>query len=71
MPARALLHPAPRSVEIMELPTPRPAAGEVLVRTVVPRAMLTIGAAAARPAQSLPTWEQSGQELVAIPGAGS
>ncbi|HEX6932392.1 MAG TPA: dehydrogenase, partial [Streptosporangiaceae bacterium] len=34
MPARALFHTAPRCVEIRELPTPRPAAGEVLVRTV-------------------------------------
>ena len=34
MSARALLHIAPRSVEIVELPTPRPAAGEVLVRTL-------------------------------------
>ncbi len=34
MPARALLHTAPRCVEIRELPTPRPAAGEVLVRTL-------------------------------------
>jgi threonine dehydrogenase-like Zn-dependent dehydrogenase len=33
VPARALFHIAPRSVEIRELPTPRPAAGEVLVRT--------------------------------------
>src|SRR6204780_1622612 len=33
-PARALFHIAPRCVEIRELPTPRPAAGEVLVRTV-------------------------------------
>jgi len=33
-PARALFHTAPRSVEIWELPTPRPAAGEVLVRTL-------------------------------------
>lgn len=32
--ARALLHTAPRRVEIRELPTPRPAADEVLVRTV-------------------------------------
>jgi len=32
--ARALFHTAPRCVEIRELPTPRPAAGEVLVRTV-------------------------------------
>ena len=34
MPARALFHTAPRRVEIRELPTPRPAAGEVLVRTL-------------------------------------
>ncbi len=34
MPARALFHTAPRCVEIRELPTPRPAAGEVLVATV-------------------------------------
>src|SRR6202034_985378 len=34
VPARALFHTAPRHVEITELPTPRPAAGEVLVRTV-------------------------------------
>ena len=33
VPARALFHTAPRRVEIRELPTPRPAAGEVLVRT--------------------------------------
>jgi threonine dehydrogenase-like Zn-dependent dehydrogenase len=33
-PARALFHTAPRRVEIRELPPPRPAAGEVLVRTV-------------------------------------
>ena len=33
MPARALLHLAPRSVQVMELPTPRPAAGEVHVTT--------------------------------------
>ena len=33
MPARALFHTAPRCVEIRELPAPRPAAGEVLVRT--------------------------------------
>jgi len=32
--ARALFHTAPRCVEIREVPTPRPAAGEVLVRTV-------------------------------------
>ena len=34
VPARALFHTAPRRVEIRELPAPRPAAGEVLVRTV-------------------------------------
>src|ERR1700721_3770168 len=34
VPARALFHTAPRCVEIRELPTPVPAAGEVLVRTV-------------------------------------
>jgi threonine dehydrogenase-like Zn-dependent dehydrogenase len=34
VPVRALFHTAPRHVEIRELPTPRPAAGEVLVRTV-------------------------------------
>ncbi len=34
MPARALFHTAPRCVEIRELPTPRPAAGEVLVGTL-------------------------------------
>src|SRR3984957_15910885 len=34
VPARALFHTAPRCVEIRELPTPRPAAGGVLVRTV-------------------------------------
>ena len=34
MPARALFHTAPRCVEIRELPTPRPAAGEVLVSTL-------------------------------------
>src|SRR6202034_1601291 len=34
VPARALIHTAPRCVEIREVPTPRPAAGEVLVRTV-------------------------------------
>src|SRR6201981_639950 len=34
VPARALFHTAPRCVEIRELPTPRPATGEVLVRTV-------------------------------------
>src|SRR3984893_3176232 len=33
-PARALFHTARRCVEIREVPTPRPAAGEVLVRTV-------------------------------------
>ena len=34
VPARALFHTAPRCVEIRELPTPQPAPGEVLVRTV-------------------------------------
>jgi threonine dehydrogenase-like Zn-dependent dehydrogenase len=34
MAARALFHAAPRRVEIRELPEPRPAAGEVLVRTL-------------------------------------
>src|ERR1700749_2187579 len=34
VPARALFHIAPRSVEIRGLPHPRPAAGEVLVRTL-------------------------------------
>jgi threonine dehydrogenase-like Zn-dependent dehydrogenase len=34
VPARALFHTAPGCVEIRELPTPRPAAGEVLVRTL-------------------------------------
>src|SRR2546429_1749252 len=34
VPARALFHTAPRRVEIRELPTPLPAAGEVLVRTL-------------------------------------
>jgi threonine dehydrogenase-like Zn-dependent dehydrogenase len=33
-PARALFHTAPCRVEVRELPTPRPAAGEVLVRTL-------------------------------------
>jgi threonine dehydrogenase-like Zn-dependent dehydrogenase len=33
-PARALFHTAPRRVEIRELPPPRAAAGEVLVRTL-------------------------------------
>src|SRR6201994_5192868 len=33
-PPRALFPTAPRRVEIRELPTPRPAAGEVLVRTL-------------------------------------
>src|ERR1700756_5908954 len=33
-PARALFHTGPRCVDIREVPTPRPAAGEVLVRTV-------------------------------------
>src|SRR5882672_8680633 len=34
VPARALFHTGPRCVELREVPTPRPAAGEVLVRTV-------------------------------------
>ncbi|HEY3958013.1 MAG TPA: hypothetical protein VGM53_32005 [Streptosporangiaceae bacterium] len=34
MPARALFHTAPRCVEIRDLPTPRPAAGEVMVRAL-------------------------------------
>jgi threonine dehydrogenase-like Zn-dependent dehydrogenase len=34
MPVRALFHTAPRSVEIRELATPQPAAGELLVRTL-------------------------------------
>jgi threonine dehydrogenase-like Zn-dependent dehydrogenase len=34
VPARALFHTAPRCVEIRELPAPRPAAGEVFVRTL-------------------------------------
>jgi threonine dehydrogenase-like Zn-dependent dehydrogenase len=34
VPARALFHTAPRCVEIREVPTPRPAAGEVLVRSL-------------------------------------
>ena len=34
VPARALFHTAPRCVEIRALPTPRQAAGEVLVTTV-------------------------------------
>jgi threonine dehydrogenase-like Zn-dependent dehydrogenase len=33
-PARALFHTAPRCVEIREVPAPRPAVGEVLVRTL-------------------------------------
>jgi 2-desacetyl-2-hydroxyethyl bacteriochlorophyllide A dehydrogenase len=33
-PARALFHIAPRCVEIREVPAPRPAVGEVLVRTL-------------------------------------
>jgi threonine dehydrogenase-like Zn-dependent dehydrogenase len=33
-PARALFHTAPRCVEIRAVPAPRPAAGEVLVRTL-------------------------------------
>src|ERR1700753_2702656 len=32
--ARALFHTAPRRVEVRELPTPRPAVGEGLVRTL-------------------------------------
>src|SRR5216683_1149829 len=34
VPARALFHTAPRCVEIREMPAPRPAAGEVIVRTL-------------------------------------
>src|SRR5450432_315078 len=34
VPAQALFHTAPRCVEVRELPTPRPAAGEILVRTL-------------------------------------
>jgi 2-desacetyl-2-hydroxyethyl bacteriochlorophyllide A dehydrogenase len=34
VPARALFHTAPRCVQIRELPTPRPAAGEVVVTTL-------------------------------------
>jgi threonine dehydrogenase-like Zn-dependent dehydrogenase len=34
VPARALFHTAPRCVEIRELPTPQPAAGEVVVNTM-------------------------------------
>src|SRR5215467_217644 len=34
VPARALFHTAPRCVEIRELPTPRPASGEVIVNTL-------------------------------------
>ena len=34
MSARALYHTGPRRVEIRELPTPRPAPGEVVVRTL-------------------------------------
>jgi threonine dehydrogenase-like Zn-dependent dehydrogenase len=34
VPAQALFHTAPRRVEIREVPTPVPAAGEVLVRTL-------------------------------------
>src|ERR1700748_1354397 len=34
VPAHALFHTAPRRVEIREVPAPRPAAGEVLVRTL-------------------------------------
>jgi threonine dehydrogenase-like Zn-dependent dehydrogenase len=33
-PARALFHTAPRTVDIREVPAPRPAAGESLVRTL-------------------------------------
>ena len=34
VPARALFHTGPRRVEIRELPTPRPATGEVIVNTM-------------------------------------
>src|SRR5260370_29680447 len=34
LPAHALFHIAPRCVDIREVPSPRPAAGEVLVRTL-------------------------------------
>src|SRR6201988_2832748 len=34
VPARALFHTAPRCVEIRTVPSPRTAAGEVLVRTL-------------------------------------
>jgi len=34
VPAHALFHTAPRCVDIREVPTPQPAAGEVLVRTL-------------------------------------
>jgi 2-desacetyl-2-hydroxyethyl bacteriochlorophyllide A dehydrogenase len=34
VPARALFHTAPRRVEIREVPEPRPASGEVVVRTL-------------------------------------
>jgi threonine dehydrogenase-like Zn-dependent dehydrogenase len=34
VPARALYHTAPRRVEIRELPTPHPSAGDVVVRTL-------------------------------------
>jgi 2-desacetyl-2-hydroxyethyl bacteriochlorophyllide A dehydrogenase len=34
VPARALFHTGPRRVEIREVPAPRPAAGQVLVRTL-------------------------------------
>ena len=34
VPARALFHTAPRCVDIRELPTPAPRAGEVIVRTL-------------------------------------
>jgi hypothetical protein len=33
-PARALFHTAPRCVDIREVPTPRPSAGEILVHTL-------------------------------------
>ena len=36
MPARALFHTAPRCVEIREVPTPRPATGEVLATIPAP-----------------------------------
>src|SRR5215510_5716713 len=34
VPARALFHTAPHRVEIRDLPTPRPATGEVIVNTL-------------------------------------